>query len=368
LHSNSSTSNNPPDDPHHPGTFGIHTAGSTPAGIPITSSSDLGAAASAATIAITTTTTTSSSLEEEDASFYADEWEEWRAEADGESRRAKVRVDLGTWVYPRVPFPYFFELGAGLVAGKEREEERARVVREEEERVLEEKEKERKEREEKEKEKEKEQEQEEKKQEVVADTKMEEGEIEEDVSVKKESTVVENKLEEVTTTSPNEKVKINNTPPLPAPPAAAATMQDLPSPEPPQQPLLDLETRTTILIPSGYIPTEKPLRLRLWGGGDLTRAHDLRFPCVRGRKEVRGARVRMASGSAHRWLRGIATSLLLTMPILIPPPLPPPPTAKPAAKPTPTPTPAPQQHHHRQTTPNTRRPLSSSTPRLHRRL
>ncbi|KAF9560088.1 hypothetical protein CPC08DRAFT_492123 [Agrocybe pediades] len=33
------------------------------------------------------------------------------------------------------------------------------------------------------------------------------------------------------------------------------------------QPPLDIETRTTILIPSDYIPTEKPLRPKLWGGG-----------------------------------------------------------------------------------------------------
>lgn len=35
----------------------------------------------------------------------------------------------------------------------------------------------------------------------------------------------------------------------------------------PLQPLLDIETRTTIIIPTGCIPVEKPLRPKLWGGG-----------------------------------------------------------------------------------------------------
>ena len=34
-----------------------------------------------------------------------------------------------------------------------------------------------------------------------------------------------------------------------------------------QHPPLDIETRTTIIIPTGYIPVEKPLRPKLWGGG-----------------------------------------------------------------------------------------------------
>ncbi|KAF8202422.1 hypothetical protein BJ912DRAFT_442004 [Pholiota molesta] len=48
--------------------------------------------------------------------------------------------------------------------------------------------------------------------------------------------------------------------------ASASALLDDSLPEP-QQPPLDLETRTTILIPNGFIPTEKPLRPRIWGGG-----------------------------------------------------------------------------------------------------
>ena len=61
---------------------------------------------------------------------YWDDWDEWRADADGEGRHPRVRVHLGTWVYPALLFPYFFELGSGVVGLRGREEEVARRERE----------------------------------------------------------------------------------------------------------------------------------------------------------------------------------------------------------------------------------------------
>lgn len=154
----------------------------------------------------------------------ADTWEE-------EKNRARVKVDLGTWVYPRVPFPYFFDLGAGLVGLREREEERERRERErgEREREFLEREKERRERRER------------------AKKEREEGEIVEDEKEKEKE---------------KEEVKPLVIPPvLPPPPPL---MSDA------AQPLVDMETRVSILIPFGFIPTEKPLRPQLWGGGAFT--------------------------------------------------------------------------------------------------
>lgn len=169
------------------------------------------------------------------SSAAGDGWEE-------EKNRSKVRVDLGTWVYPRVPFPYFFDLGAGLVGLKEREDERERREKErvEREKVFLEREKERKERREREK-KEREERERVKKE-------REEGEIvEDDKEREKEKEEMKPQSEPVL---------------LPQPPVLPPSL--IPDPA---QPLVDMETRATIVIPCGFIPAEKPLRPQLWGGG-----------------------------------------------------------------------------------------------------
>lgn len=254
-------------------------------------------------------------------------------EADDE-QRARVRVDLGTWVYPRMPFPYFFDLGGGLVGAKEREEAReklrkAKEAQEEREREeLARREKERKEKEERERlemermAKEEEaremerlakeaaekerllKEEEEAKAKaaaaVPAAENMEEGEIDEEaeklkaVKAKEEA---ERKVKEREAALERERLerererekqeqeraaaaaaakalaeKQKQTPPAETRPPFMPSLLD-PAPEELdpllQPPYIDRETRTTILIPSGYIPTEKPLRLRLWGGGGV---------------------------------------------------------------------------------------------------
>ncbi|KAF9472851.1 hypothetical protein BDN70DRAFT_867976 [Pholiota conissans] len=257
----------------------------------------------------------------QDEEDYLDEWDEWRADADGDSKRARVRVDLGTWVYPKLPFPYFFELGDGLVGQKEREEEKERKERERVERERkelerlekerleknrkEEAEKEQKEREERERKEKEEREQErlrlekerKEKEEQAAEAardaqSMEEGEIDEEEekakAAKLELEKQARKLEEEEKAREQEKAaekerqektavekleeKVKESPSLLSPPSSApiapptsALLDDsLPLPLPPP---LDLETRTTILIPNGFIPTEKPLRPRIWGGG-----------------------------------------------------------------------------------------------------
>ena len=164
-------------------------------------------------------------------------WEE-------EKNRSRVKVDLGTWVYPRVPFPYFFECGSGLVGARDREDEKERRERERDERERAEKEMRERGKREGEKEKEKEQ---------------EEGEIEE-VTVKEEEESKENekaKDKGIASFKPASPIRLPE-PALPPPPPLNS--------EPPQ-PSIDIETRTTIIIPSGFIPAEKPLRPQLWGGG-----------------------------------------------------------------------------------------------------
>ncbi|KAF5316649.1 hypothetical protein D9619_006248 [Psilocybe cf. subviscida] len=258
-----------------------------------------------------------------------DESEEWLMEADDE-QRARVRVDLGTWVYPRIPFPYFFDLGGGLVGAKEREEAREKVRKAKEaqdEREREEfarRERERKEREERErlemelKAKEEEarekerlakeavekerlvKEEEEAKAKAAAagppEENMEEGEIDEEAEILKAAKAkeeVERKVKEREVALEKERLererekqeqeraaaaakalaeKQKQTPPAETRPPFMPSLLD-PAPEEIdpllQPPYIDRETRTTILIPSGYIPTEKPLRPRLWGGGGV---------------------------------------------------------------------------------------------------
>ena len=143
--------------------------------------------------------------------------------------RAKVTVDLGTYVYPSLPFPYFFELGAGLVGQRERAEERERREKEREER---------------------------------------EGKVRERMRMRKEKErEKERDKENPGSTSSEVVAPLIVEPPLPPPPATTTNATtNGPTTPADGQPMLDVETRTTIVIPWGHIPTRKPTRSRLWGG------------------------------------------------------------------------------------------------------
>jgi hypothetical protein len=174
--------------------------------------------------------------------------------------RARVGVHLGTFVFPRLPFPYFFELGSGLVGVKEREEERERAEKEGEEN-------ERREKEEREKEKaEDEKKANGEKEKVDADNiamKIEEGEI-----VEKE--VDEKEIDKTSDTDRGIEIQLQKNDSkdiLILIQGKNDSPQHQQDPQLPQPPLLDIETRTTIIIPTGYIPVDKPLRPKLWGGG-----------------------------------------------------------------------------------------------------
>ena len=143
------------------------------------------------------------------------EVEEW----DGEVK-TRVKVHLGTFVYPRVPFPYFFDLGRGIKlceGGGEGTVESGEAV---------------------------EKELDVKPQGEVEGESAEEkkgGEVDGGIVQKREEEVSEQKVDKATTTT-------------------TTVVKQNPN-------LLDLETRVTVIIPNGFIPLEKPLRPRIWGGG-----------------------------------------------------------------------------------------------------
>ena len=235
---------------------------------------------------------------------------DWEDESLAE--RARVRVDLGTWVYPRLPFPYFFELGAGLVGAKDREEEREKIKKKEEEERLEKErvekerlekerlEKERLEKEEKERlQREKERLEREKAARASRDaSKMEEGEIDEEEEMlktaeQKEGEADVGRKDLVRKDSDNDKPRLEPKIQTDATNIAIGSNNVLDTPLDTQPPL-DVETRTTVLIPSGYIPIEKPLRPRLWGGGVFDPRP--RPPLVRSRRKGTGS----ANGSKRQ--------------------------------------------------------------------
>lgn len=180
-------------------------------------------------------------MEEEDVEMPdVDEWqEELEEEVIEDAPKARVKVDLGTFVYPRVPFPYFFDLGSsGLLLSRDKEKED--VEMEEMQAgtaAAEEKEK------------------------VEKSGNGEEGEIREGgEKVKEEEEVMEEggikgDVNENEKTEEGEKD------------SAQQQQQG-------EQFTIDVETRATIVIPSGHIPLEKPLhttRPRIWGGGLIGR-------------------------------------------------------------------------------------------------
>jgi outer membrane biosynthesis protein TonB len=178
-----------------------------------------------------------------------DSWEEEEEEEGEVEVKAKVQVNLGTFVYPKLPFPYFFDLGLGIEP-REEEKKKSEVPRvpvespEKEGEVVE-----------KELEEEKPQggedpASEEKKSDpntIVVDNREDE----------KMDVIVEGEQKVVDKAAPSTSITTS--------PAAAVIAKEEDST------LLDLETRVTVIIPNGFIPREKPLYPKIWGGGLLDR-------------------------------------------------------------------------------------------------
>ena len=144
--------------------------------------------------------------------------------------KARAKVNLGTFVYPRLPFPYFFDLGRGIptpcekneVAGESKGKEAEVENKEDAEKIdL-----------------------------TQAETKQIEVGEKEDAIVDAE----ENKSDQRVA---NDAMDVDVKEKKAEDPAVVKEDKDL----------LDLETRVTIIIPNGHIPHEKPSRPRIWGGG-----------------------------------------------------------------------------------------------------
>lgn len=135
-------------------------------------------------------------------------WEEEEDVEEVPEVRARVCINLGTYVYPKLPFPYFFDTGnvdVKSVSGCEQQPAR-------------------------------EKEQEEK------DGEKGEGEDAMEVDKEKEAEEKEKgKTETKTITKEEEKYTV------------------------------DFETRATIIIPNAHIPLDRPSKPRIWGGGILGR-------------------------------------------------------------------------------------------------
>jgi hypothetical protein len=127
-------------------------------------------------------------------------------------QREKVRVSLGTFVWPRTPFPYFFHVGDLLSAEKEVEKEKERGKGRGKENGINGKEKDR--------------------------DKAKQGNAKKSEDI---DPLVEDKKE--------------NTDEI------AKESQPQKEPEP------EIETRVTIYIPSSHLPTEMPAKPQIWGGG-----------------------------------------------------------------------------------------------------
>lgn len=183
----------------------------------------------------------------------------WPQEQPDREFKAKYKIHLGTFVFPNTPFPYFFDVGEWIgVNGKEKEKakEKGRIgnskEEEKENNIEESKEKDVVEKEEGVEEKEeKENGEKEKEKESVED-----GE-------KTTTTADEVKDKDVIVIEEDDENNNNN--------VATTKVQEE---EEDDEDMLDVETRATIIIPSGYIPREKPSQPRIWGGGVIGRLVD----------------------------------------------------------------------------------------------
>lgn len=172
------------------------------------------------------------------AAAEVEEWDDGEEEEE-EEVKAKVKVNLGTFVYPKLPFPYFFDLGRGIELCEEGKAVDATVESGEKEGEAVDKE---------------------------LDVKPEiEVEKKESVEEKKgEGTIPVQKREDEMMDVEGEQQKVvdKTAPPTTAP--TTTTVKEDPN-------LLDVETRVTVIIPNGFIPLEKPPRPRIWGGGLIDR-------------------------------------------------------------------------------------------------
>lgn len=186
----------------------------------------------------------------------------WPQEPDREVK-ARYRIDLGTFVYPKTPFPYYFDVGewvgvnASVNGQKGEADEVTEMPKQNELKGEKEVEKEVEvegkmdvDGRDKEKEKEKERE-------VGNDIDEKEKEKDELVVIAETEQPKEKE---------KEKEKDNATE------ARAAEKTDVQKDE--DSDMLDVETRATILIPNGYIPREKPPDPHIWGGGVIGRPID----------------------------------------------------------------------------------------------
>ncbi|KAH6915800.1 hypothetical protein BKA70DRAFT_1253812 [Coprinopsis sp. MPI-PUGE-AT-0042] len=167
--------------------------------------------------------------------------------------QSRACVNLGTFVYPDLPFPYNFELGGGLAQiTKFREENVQEKARKEKE------DKEREEREKEDKVKEKAA-AEEKAKELAARKDQEEGEIAPEAE--------KEKLLEVKNSEPSN-IVISSPKTAPEPVQPLTELQALNEATSNIRPItVDVETRVTVVIPNGHVPDEKPRQLKIWGGG-----------------------------------------------------------------------------------------------------
>jgi hypothetical protein len=169
------------------------------------------------------------------------------------SLQSRACVNLGTFVYPDLPFPYNFELGGGL----------AQITKSREENVQEKarKEKEDKHREEMEKE-------EKAKQKAAAEEKAKEtatGKDEEEGEIAPEAE--KEKILEVKKAEPSS-IVISSPKNAPEPVQPLTELQALNEATLNIRPVtVDVETRVTVVIPNGHIPDKKPHRPKIWGGG-----------------------------------------------------------------------------------------------------
>ena len=200
------------------------------------------------------------------AAAVAAEVEEWEQEEEEEEEvKAKVKVNLGTFVYPKLPFPYFFDLGRGI---EPREEGKAAVATVES--------------------GEKEAEAGDKELDVKPPGEVEKENVEEKMKGEVDGgTILVQKREDEMMDVEGEQQKVDKT----AAAAVAATTVTVKE----DANMLDVETRATVIIPNGFIPLDKPLRPKIWGGGLIDRT-----PAAAGSRDNR----RNARGNAQQQQHG----------------------------------------------------------------
>jgi hypothetical protein len=221
--------------------------------------SDIGQAAAAAAVAAPATMVA-----------VAAEVEEWEGEEEEEEEevKAKVKVNLGTFVYPKLPFPYFFDLGRGIEPHEEGKAAAATVESIEKEAEVVDKELD-----------------------VKPQREVEKESVEEKMKGEVDGSAVPvQKREDEMMDVEGEQQKVDKT--AAAAVATTATVKE-------DANMLDVETRATVIIPNGFIPLDKPLRPKIWGGGLIDRT-----PAAVGSRDNR----RNARGNAQQQQHGLSSA------------------------------------------------------------